>query len=159
MVFVEDESIALATNHTLTISVETKETTSKDSGCKWQTSQAGLISWSMKSENMFSVDGTHGIGYDVLFDYMVQRKPVTVVFSSKSVSEDESYEEGMQVPEEGWFPWGAVGVTMAGQVIITNLEANAPNGDNATFTVDFTGVGSLQNVSASYLVDDAEFEI
>ena len=35
MVFVGEQSIALATNHTLTISADTKETSSKDSGGKW----------------------------------------------------------------------------------------------------------------------------
>jgi hypothetical protein len=34
-------------------------------------------------------------------------------------------------------------------MIITNLEKNAPNGDNATFTVDFTGVGELKKVTTS----------
>lgn len=35
MVFADNKSIALATNHTLTISADTKETSSKDSGGKW----------------------------------------------------------------------------------------------------------------------------
>lgn len=33
--------------------------------------------------------------------------------------------------------------TYSGNVIITALEANAPNGDNATFTASFEGVGAL----------------
>lgn len=35
MIFADSKSIALATNHTLTISADTKETSSKDSGGKW----------------------------------------------------------------------------------------------------------------------------
>ena len=30
---------------------------------------------------------------------------------------------------------------------ITNIDFNAPNSDNATFKVDFTGVGALTKVS------------
>ena len=30
-----------------------------------------------------------------------------------------------------------------GKVVITSLELNAPNGDNATFTASFEGVGAL----------------
>jgi hypothetical protein len=32
-------------------------------------------------------------------------------------------------------------------MIITSLEKNAPNGENATFTVQFTGVGALTKVT------------
>ncbi len=46
-----------------------------------------------------------------------------------------------EVPEGGWTP-----VTTGqykGKVVITSLELNAPNGDNATFTASFEGVGAL----------------
>ena len=156
MVFVENESIALATNHTMTISVDTKDKSTKDSGSKWQAFEASVLTWSIKSENLFSVDGKHGIGYDVMFDYMIQRKPVTIVFSLKNVGEAENYNQQMQVPGDGWSPGGAVCINMFGQALITNLEANAPNGDNASFSVDFTGIGPLQNISAVFLDDESE---
>jgi len=34
-------------------------------------------------------------------------------------------------------------------MIITSLEKNAPNGENATFTVQFTGVGALNKVATA----------
>lgn len=34
-------------------------------------------------------------------------------------------------------------------MIITNIDVNAPNGDNATFKVDFTGVGALTKVATA----------
>ena len=37
--------------------------------------------------------------------------------------------------------------TYSGNVIITALEANAPNGDNATFTASFEGVGALSKAA------------
>ena len=48
------------------------------------------------------------------------------------------------VPTAGWKPKANDGYT--GQMIITNLEKNAPNGENATIKVDFTGVGALTKV-------------
>ena len=48
------------------------------------------------------------------------------------------------VPETGWTPKTGQGWT--GEAFITNVEENQPNGDNATFTVDFTGTGPLTKV-------------
>jgi len=31
-------------------------------------------------------------------------------------------------------------------MVITSLEKNAPNGENATLKVDFTGIGELKKV-------------
>lgn len=147
MVFADNKSIALATNHTLTISADTKETSSKDSGGKWQTSEAGVLSWTMKSENLFSAEGTAGLTYQALFEKMIARKPVDLVFSLEGNSTDLDDNKKDEVPTTGWTAKSGFGYT--GKALITNLEANAPNGDNATFTIDFTGVGELKKVSAA----------
>ena len=57
-------------------------------------------------------------------------------------------EEGKldEVPTSGWTAKANNGYT--GKMIITNLEKNAPNGENATIKVDFTGVGALTKVTA-----------
>lgn len=145
MLFVGGESIAMATNHTLTISAETKETSSKDSGGKWQTSEVGILSWTCNSENILCADPA-GKGYDELFALMIARKPITGVFALEGDSNDYEDQKLGTAPEEGWKPKASDGYT--GQMIITNLQKNAPNGDNATFTVDFTGVGELKKVTA-----------
>lgn len=143
MVFVGGKSIALATSHSLTISADTKETSSKDSGGKWQTSEVGTLNWSMKSENLFSAEGTAGETYDALFEKMIARTPVTLVFAL----EKDYATKADEVPETGWT--AATNMGYRGQAIITNLEISAPNGDNATFSVDFTGVGAIQKVAAA----------
>ena len=143
MLFVDGKSIAFATNHTLTISADTKETSTKDSGGLWQTSEVGMLSWSCSSENLIG-DPQAGIGYDELFAYMVARKPITGVFALEGNS--TNYNEGKlgAAPSAGWTAKDSDGYT--GQMVITNLEKNAPNGDNATLKVDFTGVGELKQV-------------
>lgn len=144
MLFVKNQSIGFATNHTLNITAETKETSSKDSGGKWQTSEVGVLSWSCSSENLYSND-QEGIGYDKLVEYMIAREPITGVFALEGNSTDLTKNKLDAVPENGWTAKASNGYT--GQMVITNIDLNAPNGDNATFKVDFTGVGALTPVS------------
>ena len=133
MLFVGGKSIGFATSHTLSISADTKETSSKDSGGKWQT-----------SENLCA-DKAEGVGYDELFAMMIARKPVTGVFALEGNSTDLAENKLDAVKTGGWTPKAKDGYT--GQMLITSLEKNAPNGENATFTVQFTGVGALTKVT------------
>lgn len=140
----ETKSIAFATNHTLTISADTKETSTKDNGGKWQSSEVGLLSWTCSSENLCA-DAGSGLTYKDLFEMMISRQPITGVFAMEGNSPDWGDKKLDAVPEStGWTPKENDGLT--GDMIITNLTKNAPNGDNATFTVDFTGVGELKPV-------------
>lgn len=146
MLFVGGKSIGYATSHTLSISADTKETSSKDSGGKWQTSEVGVLSWSCSSENLCA-DKAEGVGYDELFDMMIARKPIDGVFSLEGNSPDLAEGKLGAVKTGGWTPKAGDGYS--GQMLITSLEKNAPNGENATFTVQFTGVGELKKVSTS----------
>lgn len=101
MLFVGGKSIAYATSHTLTISADTKETSSKDSGGKWQTSEVGVLSWTCSSENLCG-DTEAGIGFDELFEYMVARKPITGVFALEGDSTDYNDHKLDSVPTNGW---------------------------------------------------------
>lgn len=143
MLFVGGKSIAYATSHTLSINADTKETSSKDAGGKWQTSEVGILSWSASSENLCG-DDIAGIGYDELFDYMIARQPIQGVFALEGNSTDYADNKLDKVPTDGWTPKTGDGYT--GKMTITSLEKNAPNGENATFTVQFTGTGALTKV-------------
>lgn len=136
MLFIGGKSIAFATSHKLSINVETVETTSKDSGGKWVSKAARKISWNMSTENLYSNEG-EGMTFSDLFDKLTAREPIQAVFCL-----EKTYTAKVdEVPEGGWLP--ATTGTYSGNVIITALEANAPNGDNATFTASFEGVGAL----------------
>lgn len=143
MLFVGGKSIGYATNHTLNISADTKETSSKDSGGKWQTSEVGVLSWTCTSENLCGND-VEGIGYDELIDLMVAREAVTGVFALEGNSPNLADGKLDAVPKDGWVAQSNTGYT--GQMIITSIDVNAPNGENATFTVNFTGVGALSKM-------------
>lgn len=142
MLFIGGKSIAFATSHKLSINVETVETTSKDSGGKWVSKAARKISWNCSTENLYSNDG-EGITFSDLFDKLTAREPIAAVFAL----EKDYATKADEVPENGWIP--ATTGTYSGNVIITSLEANAPNGDNATFTASFEGVGALTKVAAA----------
>lgn len=129
MVFVNGKSIALATSHSLSLSGNTTDTSNKDTGDgHWASAVVNSLSWTAQSDNMYSTEG-----YEALFTHMIARTPVTLVFTVKS---------GNVLPETGWEP--AVNTGYSGQAYITSLDANAANGDNATFSVTFTGVGALE---------------
>lgn len=135
------KSIAFATSHKLSISAETVETSSKDSGGKWTSKAVRKLSWNMSTDNLFSLDG-EGSTYDDLFDLMTGRTEIDVVFSL----EKDYASKADEVPSGGWTPMTTG--QYKGKVVITSLELNAPNGDNATFTASFEGVGALTKVSA-----------
>ena len=127
MLFIDGKSIAFATSHKLSINVETVETTSKDSGGKWVSKAARKISWNCSTENIYST----------------ARTPIEAVFC---LEKDYAAKKD-EVPEGGWLP--STTGTYSGKVIITALEANAPNGDNATFTASFEGVGALTKTATA----------
>ena len=137
------KSIAFATNHTITINLETKETSTKDSGGKWQTSEAGIMSWTANSENLMGNE-SQGFSYDELFALMIAREPIDVRFALEGDSTDYGANKLDTVPTGGWKPATKY---YEGKALSTALTKNAPNGDKASFTCDLTGIGALTSNS------------
>ena len=138
MLFVGGKALALATSCKLSISAETIDTQSKDSGI-WTEKDIKKLSWNASSENVFSADADTN-SYDKLFALFIAHKPVTLKFGivgNPDVNE---------MPEAGWtLAEGAY----TGKAVITSLEANAPDGDKATFSISFEGTGPLAKEEAS----------
>ena len=137
MLFLNDVSIAYATNHTLSIQAETADTSNKDEGGgDWASNEVKILSWSATSENLYSVDG-QGKNFADLYDIMVSKTPVEAIFAKKS-------QNVVDVPTGGWT---SSVPKYKGKVVITKLDLNAPNGDYATFSAEFQGVGALQKIT------------
>lgn len=147
MVWVGKASIAMATNHTLTLSTETNEISNKDLGAgNWTANSIRRFSWEVSSDNMFTMKA-----YKKLFETMTNKTLVTLTFGKPS--QDTLVED----PSANFADWTwsnpSTGTTtgddvvMQGQAYITNLDLQAPNDDNATFSVTFTGVGELTMLS------------
>lgn len=134
------KAIAMAKSHTLKVSTDTKETTSKDSGGKFQEVEAGITSWEATSENAYTLQGDEnpGLTYDDLLDLQLAQTPVTLVLGMASQHQGATPVDN--VPSSGWTPGTGC---RTGEAIITSLELNMPNNDKASFTVTFTGTGPL----------------
>lgn len=127
-------SLAAATSHTLSISAALMEASSKDSG-KWGDSEAGRLEWETGTENLFVQ-----ADFDTLFDAMVAGEKLDVAFEVAANADSD-----IGKPTGGWTigPGG-----YEGQVLITALNANAPNGENATYSATFKGCGPLNKRKA-----------
>lgn len=123
------KALASATNHTLSISAAVMEASSKDSG-KWGDNEAGRMEWEMGTENLFVQ-----LDFDTLFKAMVAGEKLIVAFE---IASNANNDEGK--PADGW-TIGDGGYE--GEVLITSLNANAPNGENATYSATFKGCGPL----------------
>lgn len=138
MLFVETKALALATSCKLGLSAETIDTQSKDSGI-WTEKDIKKLSWNASSENVFSADADAN-SYDKLFALFIAHKPVTLKFGivgNPDVNE---------MPAAGWT---LANGAYTGKAVITSLEANAPDGDKATFSISFEGTGALTKEAAN----------
>ena len=141
MLFMGGKSIAFATSHTLTVTGNTTDISSKDHGF-FAASSLTSITWEISSENLYT-DGA----YDKLFDAMVnKRAPIDVVFGHYSDDKALAVNGIADDPEhESWTaPSGASPVYYTGKAYITSLTANAANGANATFSITLSGVGKIE---------------
>lgn len=140
MVFMGGKSIALATNHQLSLTGSTTSVANKDEGGgDWDSNEVNLLSWEATTENMYTVDTTNGNTYDDLFEAMVNKKKLDLVFAKKSV-------QATDVPDGGWTPTTNSGYK--GSAYITSLELSAQNGEYASYSATFSGVGALTKVTA-----------
>lgn len=134
MLFKNNKSLAYATSHTLTITGNTIDVSSKDHGY-WGASEIGNITWEITTENLYT-----DTDFDALFDAMVAKTPVTIIFGKAG-----NYNVNGLGNLANWTP-GTVYKT--GSAVITSLTANANTGENATFSATFTGVGAITKHTA-----------
>lgn len=139
MLFYNGKSIGGATSHDLDISIETTETTSKDTGGKWTTKAGRKISWTVNTSNLFAFEAS-GVAFDTLFTNAIDFVEADIVFTTKADI------DATTAPATGWTP-STTETQYTGKVIITKLTVNAPNGDNATYTASFEGTGALSRVN------------
>ena len=145
------KSIAYATNHSLNINLSSTETSNKDQGTgTWSTFEAGVLSWDVSSDNLFGT-GTdmQGFGYSDLVDLMLNKNQIDVVFALEGDSTSFTVGSGKldEVPEGGWKPKNEMPY-YSGKAIITSISLNAPNGDNASYSVSLQGCGALKKKTA-----------
>jgi TP901-1 family phage major tail protein len=122
LVYVEDVAIAHATSHSLSVTMATRNATTKDNA-GWSIKLAGVREWSVTGEGLIALDATYGVSE--LFTVMTNRTVCTVKFSTE-VSGDEF--------------WG-------GEAVLTSLQLDAPMEDNGTYSFTFEGASLLTQYS------------
>lgn len=142
MLFDSDgHSYAYATNHTFTLTAETSDISSKDHGA-WGASEVSRYTWEITSENLYTEED-----YDELFTAMTTGNSITIRFGLKTTPSDASL-----TPADGSTSlpyWTSQNSFYQGKAIITSLVANANNGENATYSITLTGVGSIKKTTVS----------
>ena len=139
MLFMGGDALAYAKNHTLTMTRNTIDISSKDHGF-WGASEVGNLTWEVQTENLYTEDN-----YDDLYDAMVAKTPVDIVFAQAN----NYNENGLKAVGGSVDSWTASTTSgRKGKAVITSLTINANTGENATYSATFTGSGPLTKVSS-----------
>lgn len=150
MVFYAGKSIAFSTSSSLSISGQTTDISTKDHGFFGATKLTG-ITWEITSDNLYT-----DAAYSNLFKAMTEtREMVEIVWGH--YTEDAStaltgiVSDGDFTGQDSWTaPTGTSGKAYyKGNAYITSLNITASNGDNATMSITFSGVGALTEVAGS----------
>lgn len=138
-------SVAYATNHVLNVTMNTQDISTKDNGAGiWQDFEAGLLGWTLQTDNLLGDTGGQGNSITDLFDRMVSRVPVDIKFALKS---NQAGTDG-DVPAGGWEPNSSN--YYGGKAIITSLNVTAQNGEKATASATFQGCGPLKKTGQGF---------
>lgn len=139
--YVGGETIAYAKSSNIDVNVETVDVSNKDFG-GFQAVEAGLVTWTMSSENLVASKRS-GKGFDDLMLLMLKKEPVDVIFGVKDnvVNRNDEY----TVPETGGWPAPTKG-GWKGKALITSLSMSTPNGEQSTMSVTLTGCSTLSQI-------------
>ena len=131
--FLGGKSIAKAKTHTLTITSDTIDVSSKDDGF-YGASIPGKINWEISAENIYTEKA-----FDELYAKAQAREVFEVVFGRVANYNVEGLGEN-----ENWSPDSTAHTTYTGKVILTNMTLNANNGEVTSFSATLKGVGALK---------------
>ena len=136
--FLGGKSIAKAKTHTLTITSDTIDVSSKDDGF-YGASIPGKINWEISAENIYTEKA-----FDELYAKAQARQVFDVVFGRVADYNAEGLGEN-----ENWSPDSTKHTTYTGKVTLTNMTLNANNGEVTSFSATLKGVGALKQVKAT----------
>lgn len=119
--------IGRATSASLSVSMETRDTTTKDSA-GWQENLEGLKNWSLSGDGLvtYSISGDYDTPDD-LFTLLSNRTKVKVKFGSATSGE----------------------IDYTGDAYLVSYEQESGVEENVTFSFGFTGTGVLTQAAVS----------
>lgn len=136
--FLDGKSIAKAKTHTLTITSDTIDVSSKDDGF-YGASIPGKINWEISAENIYTEKA-----FDELYAKAQARQVFEVVFGRVA-----NYDAEGLGSKDSWTPDSAKHTTYTGKVTLTNMTLNANNGEVTSFSATLKGVGALKQTKGT----------
>ena len=129
-------TLAYATSHTLTLTGNTTDISSKDHGL-WTATSVGSLTWEITAECLYTYSD-----FDLLFNKMIHNEKIHLIWS-----EVDNYDpNGLTTTGGNVQKWKYSQKYYSGYAVITSINANANTGENATYSVTFTGAGTLSKV-------------
>jgi TP901-1 family phage major tail protein len=126
------KSIAYATSASLEITADSTEISHKDVVNDWKTATIQKKSWTATSENLYSLDESNGENISDLMQSFNSEEVLALTFAEKAV---------------GNAPYTPTYPLWTGNAIISSLSLTAADGENATYTASFSGVGPLRYIT------------
>ena len=145
----QDVCIGFATSHSLSITLNTTELSTKDHG-DYPAVLPTTTTWEVTAENVYATTSM-----SKLIGYVKNRTKVTVKFAEVgNYSQDggsysyEAVEPGI-IDNDTKTSWSIGKVIGQGKAYITSYSINAASGDNASISCTFTGCGPLDILPAN----------
>lgn len=134
-------TIAYATNHTLELAAQTGEISSKDHNDRSVGVEITGMSWSINTDNLVEDDASLvACGYSSLKSLMLSGQPfrVHLRYYDASIGTDslKDNNDWCQKVDDAQ-------AVISGEAIMTSLNLNAGNKQNATYSATFTGKGEF----------------
>ena len=138
------QTIACASSHKLTVSLNLSDITDKDYNDKTVIKEVTGKSVSISTENLIDNVGpapTPGTGIQKLYDLITNGTPVKVAFGYYPNSIGQSIHNGTGTHDNGW---GDPETTLLeGDFIVTSLSTSGANKEDATFSAEFQNKGAV----------------
>lgn len=136
------KSIAHASSHSLSISTETEEINTKDSGAaSWIT--ASKYSWEITCDHFYTSEG-----YETFLDLITNpsSNQMTVAFGLKAAAEIAGTPKDVNKDsDDEWTP--GTSYVYYGTVTVSNLDWTAAAGSKSTFSATLNGVGAISKTA------------
>lgn len=140
------QQLAHATSHSVTLTRDTREVSSKSTG-EWMLSDYAKISWAGSADALATFDS--GVqGYNELVALMIARTKIKII----SVQNDATIETPLDDTKLDYDPTSGslahntfVEATTyyEGEAVITDISLTAAEGETATFSMSFAGASAL----------------
>ena len=130
-VMVGAKCIAMATSCQFHVSAQLEDSSTKDSVGDFQEQEVTGLSWDAKTDSLVTLEdnGTNGELPQDLLSLMINKTKVTLTFDQTAGTNNRVGQNSV--------------IKKSGQAYITDMSVQAPNRQNSTLSVQFTGTGPL----------------